>query len=74
MAIRTVITRGYGNGTFNGTIPLVVTRGYAIGASVVPSTAGIEITAPGSRLQFTATGSTLSVTAGSQPHFTAPKR
>ncbi len=34
MAIRTVITRGYGNGTFNGTIPLVVTRGYAIGAIV----------------------------------------
>lgn len=28
MAIRTVVTRGYGNGTFNGTIPLVVTRGY----------------------------------------------
>ena len=31
MAIRTVITRGFGNGTFNGTVPLVVTRGYAIG-------------------------------------------
>ena len=30
MAIRTVITRGFGNGTFNGTIALVVTRGYAI--------------------------------------------
>ena len=28
MAIRTVVTRGYGNGTFNGTIPLVVLRGY----------------------------------------------
>lgn len=28
MAIRTVVTRGYGNGTYNGTIPLVVTRGY----------------------------------------------
>ena len=35
MAIRTVVTRGYGNGTFNGTIPLVVTRGYSIGAAVV---------------------------------------
>jgi hypothetical protein len=34
MAIRTVVTRGYGNGTFNGTIALVVTRGYAIGAAV----------------------------------------
>lgn len=31
MAIRTVVTRGYGNGTYNGTIPLVVTRGYGIG-------------------------------------------
>lgn len=30
MAIRTVVTRGYGNGTFNGTIALVVTHGYAI--------------------------------------------
>lgn len=28
MAIRTVITRGYGNGTFNGTIGLLVLRGY----------------------------------------------
>lgn len=28
MAIRTIVTRGYGNGTFNGTIALVVTRGY----------------------------------------------
>ena len=37
MAIRTVVTRGYGNGTFNGTIPLVVTRGYAIAAVVVPT-------------------------------------
>ncbi len=34
MAIRTVVTEGYGNGTFNGTIALVVTRGYAIGAAV----------------------------------------
>lgn len=35
MAIRTVVTRGYGNGTFNGTIALVVTRGYAIGSAYV---------------------------------------
>lgn len=28
MAIRTVLTRGYGNGTFDGSIALVVTRGY----------------------------------------------
>ncbi len=31
MAIRTVVTRGYGNGTFNGTIALVVVRGYVSG-------------------------------------------
>jgi len=35
MAIRTVVTRGYGNGTFSGTIALVVTHGYAIGAAAV---------------------------------------
>lgn len=26
-----ILTRGFGNGTFSGTIPLVVTRGYSIG-------------------------------------------
>ena len=31
--IRNVVTRGFGNGTFAGTIPLVVTRGYTIGAA-----------------------------------------
>lgn len=31
MAIRTVVTRGYGNGVFSGSISLVVLRGYAIG-------------------------------------------
>lgn len=35
MAIRTVVTRGYGNGVFDGTIGLVVTRGYLPG--VVPA-------------------------------------
>ncbi len=34
MAIRTIVTEGYGNGTFNGTIPLVVTQGYATGRSL----------------------------------------
>lgn len=34
MAIRTLVTRGFGNGTFNGTISLVVTRGYTIGSAV----------------------------------------
>lgn len=36
MAIRTVVTRGYGNGTFDGTIAFVVTRGYAIGVPAPP--------------------------------------
>ena len=40
MAIRTVITRGYGNGTFNGTIPLVVTRGYTPAATVADAELG----------------------------------
>jgi hypothetical protein len=31
MAIATVVTRGFGNGTYEGTIALVVTRGYSIG-------------------------------------------
>ena len=35
MAIRSVVCRGYGNGTFTGTIPFVVTAGYAIGAAIV---------------------------------------
>ena len=35
MAIRTVVTGGFGNGTFNGTIPLVVLRGYVAAAAVV---------------------------------------
>ena len=29
MAIRTLFTKGYGNGTFSGTIALVVLKGYA---------------------------------------------
>ena len=43
MAIRTVITRGYGNGTFDGTIALVVTRGYAIGAAIVVVEPAVEV-------------------------------
>jgi hypothetical protein len=33
MAIGTVVTRGYGNGTLTGTIALVVTRGYMAAVS-----------------------------------------
>ena len=37
MAVKHLLTRGYGNGTFAGTIPLVVLRGYSIGAVPVQS-------------------------------------
>ena len=56
MAIRTVVTRGYGNGTFNGTIALIVTRGYGVGAAVVepevspPSQDGISFFGPFERV------------------------
>lgn len=35
MAIKHLLTRGYGNGTFAGTIPLVVLRGYTPGIAPV---------------------------------------
>ena len=38
MAIRTVVTRGFGNGTFNGTIALLVVRGYKTGVLTVAFT------------------------------------
>ena len=37
MAIRTVVTRGYGNGVFNGTVANVVLRGYSIGDGALGS-------------------------------------
>jgi len=37
MAIRTVVTLGFGNGTFNGTIATVTRLGYTAGA-VAPQT------------------------------------
>lgn len=40
MAIRGVVTRGYGNGTFNGTIPLAVLRGYIAAAASAPTFTG----------------------------------
>ena len=33
MAIRNIVTRGFGNGTFDGSISLIVTRGYGIGVA-----------------------------------------
>lgn len=35
MSIRLIVTRGYGNGTFSGTIKDVVTRGYTIGPALI---------------------------------------
>ena len=43
MAIRTIVTRGYGNGTFNGTIGLVVRRGYSPAAAAVIFEVDFEI-------------------------------
>lgn len=63
MAIRTVVTRGFGNGTFNGTITLVVLRGYSNGLLVVPSVPGLEYTAKDNRLHYTAPNNRLHYTA-----------
>lgn len=44
MAIRTVVTRGFGNGTFNGTIALVTLRGFIAGAAVDLPSGGRNLT------------------------------
>lgn len=36
MSIALIVTRGFGNGTFSGSIADVVTRGYTIGAVSIP--------------------------------------
>lgn len=44
MSIRLIITRGYGNGTFSGTIKDLITRGFGISEFIpatVPPKAGI---------------------------------
>ena len=46
MSIALVVTRGFGNGTFSGTIPFVVTRGSTISTvipSVIPTADGIQV-------------------------------
>ena len=52
MAIRSVVTRGYGNGTFNGTIGGVVLRGYISSTDSIGSKTttldGLTLTATGS--------------------------
>lgn len=37
MTIATIVTKGFGNGSFNGTIPFVVAIGYDI-STVIPPT------------------------------------
>ena len=65
MAIATIITRGYGNGTYIGTIPLVVARGYLIGdAAPSPDVPGLEYTLPSNKLHFAMPENKL--------HFTVP--
>ena len=68
MAIRTVITRGYGNGTFNGTIPLVTLRGYISNAivgfiTVTATTSAGGITATLGNPNATATATIPSITS-----------
>ena len=53
MAIRTVVTAGFGNGTFNGTITDVVLRGYTIGEAVLILTILANLAAVGFEDLFT---------------------
>lgn len=74
MAIRTVVTGGFGNGTFNGTIALVVTAGYAIGSLIVPTVPGIEYTSPNNRLHYVAKDNKLHYESPvNRLHYTAPE-
>ena len=50
MAINTLVSRGYGNGTYSGTIPLVVRRGLA---GVPPSMRVLGWRVPRGRLHYT---------------------
>ncbi len=42
MAIRDVVTRGFGNGTYSGTIPLVALRGYGSAEATANQTLSID--------------------------------
>ncbi len=63
--IALVVTRGYGNGTYAGTIADVVTRGYTVGA------AAFDAPISATRL-YTQAG--LTATTGSAAAFTATCR
>jgi hypothetical protein len=43
MAIRDVVTRGYGTNSFDGSIPFVVTRGYTPSSDAPPEPAPEEV-------------------------------
>ena len=41
MAIRSIVTRGFGNGTYSPGVALLPTRGYSIGSGAVTPFAGV---------------------------------
>jgi hypothetical protein len=56
------------------TIYMGIEGGGESTAEVVPDVPGIEITAPGSRLDFTPDSKRLHFTGSTRPSFTAPKQ
>jgi len=72
MAVRTLVTFGYGNGTFNGTIPLAVTDGYAIGVDTSVTAEGLEYAAGVNRMHYAGSVSRMHYTAPSnRGHYSA---
>jgi hypothetical protein len=53
MAIKNIVLRGFGNGTVTGTIPLVVLRGYGIGAAVITPIPSLFATLPSNKGHLT---------------------
>ncbi len=64
MAIRSIVLRGYGNGTFNGTIALVALRGYT--SAVVTTTINDALNASARDLSLTAEVRDFSLTGSSR--------
>lgn len=52
MAIRDIIIRGFGNGTFSPGVNKLPTRGYSISDIVVPDQPGMEFDTDESRLHY----------------------
>ena len=63
MAIATVFTRGYGNGTFDGPIPLVLQRGYGGAAVTAPAASGLLFRQPESETRTERAGYSTSGTS-----------